>query len=155
VALEGLEEPERPLTVRWRGRAPAVARVDGDGLRLEWLGPPALLARQYASVSSRAAPLLIDEPLGQRTRVEVIPPPGLAAVAAASPRRIDAPFGRYQRREWSEGGALLWEEELEVPLARIAPADFPAFAAFAAAVDAEQSRGALLAPAARGSPVVR
>lgn len=151
VALEGLEEPEQPLTVRWRGRAPAVARVDGDGLRLEWLGPPALLARQYASVSSRAAPLLIDEPPGQRTRVEVVPPPGLAAVALASPRRIDSPFGRYQRREWTEGRALLWEEELEVPLARIPPADFPAFAAFAAAVDAEQSRGALLAPAAPGS----
>ena len=36
-----------------------------------------------------------------------------------------------------------------MPLARISPADFPAFAAFAAAVDAAQGRAASFAPLAR------
>ncbi len=148
VALEGLDQPDRPLTVRWRGRAPAAARPDDAGLQLEWLGPPAQLARQFATVSSRTSPLLVEGGLGQRTRGQVVPPPGFAARPAA-PVSIDTPFGRYQRREWIEGGALRWEEELAVPLARVSPADFPAFAAFAAAVDAAQGRAASFAPLAR------
>lgn len=145
VVLEGLDQPDGPLTIRWRGRAPAVGRVSGAGLQLEWLGPPSQLARQYATVSSRTAPLLVDELLGLRTRGTVIPPPGFAAPAAA-PAQIDSPFGRFRRRERNEGGALLWEEELTVPLARISPADFPAFVAFAAAVDAAQARSVAVVP---------
>jgi hypothetical protein len=71
------------------------------------------------------------------------------AAPAAPPAIIDTPFGRYQRQERNEGGALLWEERLVVPLARITPQEFPAFAAFAAAVDAAQSRTVLLVPLAR------
>jgi cellulose synthase operon protein C len=146
VTLGGLDEPDQPLTIRWRGRAPALAQMSGAGLQLEWLGPPSQLARQFATVSSRSSPLLVDELLGQRTRGTVVPPAGFAAPAAA-PSQIDSLFGRYQRRERNEGGALLWEEELVVPLARISPADFPAFAAFAAAVDAAQGRSVALVPA--------
>jgi hypothetical protein len=145
VALGGLEEPDQPLTIRWHGRAPALARVSEAGLQLEWLGPPSQLARQFASISSRSSPLLIDELLGQRTRGTVIPPAGFA-VPAAAPDQIDARFGRYQRRERNQGGTLLWEEVLELPLARISPAEFPAFAAFAAAVDAAQARSVVLVP---------
>ncbi len=145
VALDGLDEPGRPLAIRWRGRAPSLARASGEGLQLEWLGPPAQLARRFATVSSRTSPLLIDELLGQKTSGKVIPPEGFAAPAAA-PDQIDSPFGRYQRRERNEGGALLWEEELVVPLARISPAGFPAFAAFAAAVDAAQARSLAVVP---------
>ncbi len=146
VELEGMDSPDQPLAVRWRGRAPAVARGTGAGLRLEWLGPPALLARQFATVSSRTSPLLVDEQIEQRISLTLIPPAGFAVVAGP-PVRIDAPFGRYQRREWSEGGALRCEERLDVPLARIPPADFPAFASFAAEVDAAQARSVVLAPA--------
>jgi hypothetical protein len=146
VTLGGLDEPDQPLSIHWRGRAPALARVSGAGLQLEWLGPPSQLARQFATVSSRTSPLLVDELLGQKTRGQVIPPAGFA-VPAAAPGQIDSPFGRYQRQERNEGGALLWEEELAVPLARISPADFPAFAAFTAAVDAAQSRSVALVPA--------
>jgi len=129
-------------------RAPAAARPDDAGLQLEWLGPPAQLARQFATVSSRSSPLLVEGGLGQKTRGQVLPPPGFAARPAA-PVSIDTAFGRYQRREWIEGGVLRWEEELAVPLARVSPADFPAFAAFAAAVDAAQGRPASFAAQAR------
>ncbi len=143
VRLEGMEQPEQPLTIRWRGRAPAVARETGAGLRLEWLGPPTRLARQFASLSSRTAPLLVPGLLGHTMRVRVIPPPGFTPPALA-PVTLDSPFGRYQRLERSEGGALAWEERLVVPAARVSPADYPAFAAFAAAVDAAQARAVVL-----------
>jgi hypothetical protein len=145
VTLDGLDRPDQPLAIRWRGRAPGVARASGDGLRLDWLGPPAQLARQFAGVPSRASPLLIGEQPGKRVSFTLVPPAGLAVVAAPADR-LDTAFGSYRRREWSEGGALRWEEALVVPLARISPADFPAFVDFAAAVDAAQARNVLLAP---------
>ena len=140
VTLEGQDRTDEPLTVRWRGRVPALARVGGAGLRLEWRGPPVQLGKRFATISSRTAPLLLDEELGQRVRVTVNPPAGFGAVAAAVPEQLDAAAGRYRRREWREGRALRWEEQLEVPLARIAPGDYAAFAAFASAVDAAQAR---------------
>jgi predicted Zn-dependent protease len=145
VALDGLDQPDQRLAIRWRGRAPGLARLGGAGLELEWRGPPAQLARRYATPATRTSPLLIGELLGQRTRVRVIPPPGFAA-AAAPPEQVVAEAGRYERRERREGGELLWEERLEVPLARLAPQDVPTFAAFAAAVDAAQARAVVFSP---------
>ena len=50
------------------------------------------------------------------------------------------------RRERREDGALVSEERVLVPLARVPPEQFPAFAAFAAAVDAAQTLPVVLAP---------
>ena len=104
-----MDSPEQPLTIRWRGRAPAVARGRGGaGLQLEWLGPPAQLGApvRHGLVAHLAAP--------RRRRLEpacagwrLIPPAGLAPTPAARPR-LDTPFGRYLRRERSRGrGAAL------------------------------------------------
>ena len=48
----------RPLARPGPGGWPGLG---GAGLQLEWLGPPAQLARQFATVSSRTSPLLVDE----------------------------------------------------------------------------------------------
>ena len=145
VSLEGVESPEGPLTIRWSGRAPALGRADGEGMQVERAGLPLQLGMRLATVAARTQPLLLPEAIDQVRRVRLVPPEGLVATPAAEVR-LDTPFGSYRRAERSEGGALLTEERVRVPLARISPEAFPAFAAFAAAVDAAQARVVVLAP---------
>lgn len=145
VALDGVESPEGPLTIRWRGRAPALGRPVGKGLQVERAGLPLRLASRLASLATRTQPLLLPEAIDLVTRVRLDPPEGLVATPAPE-LRLMTPFGGYQRREWSEGAALLSEERVVVPLARISPRDFPAFSAFAAAVDEAQARPVSLVP---------
>jgi len=145
VSLEGVESPEGPLTIRWRGRAPALGRTAGEGMEVERAGLPLQLGMRLATVAARTQPLLLPEAIDQVRRVRLIPPEGLVATPAAEVR-LDTPFGSYRRVERSEGAALLTEERVRVPLARISPEAFPAFGAFAAAVDAAQARVVVVAP---------
>jgi hypothetical protein len=52
--------------------------------------------------------------------------------------RLEAPQGTYSRAERVEGGKLVREDRLELRRSRVSPADYPAFARFAAAVDEAQ-----------------
>ena len=112
---------------------------------VERAGLPLRLASRLASLATRTQPLLLPEAIDLVTRVRLDPPQGLVATPAPA-LRLSTPFGGYQRREWSEGAALLSEERVVVPLARISPRDFPAFSAFAAAVDEAQARPVSLLP---------
>jgi hypothetical protein len=114
-------------------------------MEVERAGLPLQLGMRLATVAARTQPLLLPEAIDQVRRVRLIPPEGLAATPAAEVR-LDTPFGSYRKVERSEGGALLTEERVLVPLARISPEEFPAFAAFAAAVDAAQARVVVVAP---------
>jgi len=66
-------------------------------------------------------------------------PPGLSA-RPATPELLDGPFGRFERTERLEGGALVREDRLELRRGRIAPEAYGAFAAFAGGVDEVQGR---------------
>ena len=143
VSLDGVESAEGPMGIRWRGRAPSLGRASGEGLQVERVGLPLQLASRLATVAARTQPLLLPEAIGLTARVRLVPPAGLAA-APGPELKLASQFGGYQRREWIEDGALRWEERVTVPLARISPADFPAFAAFAAAIDEAQTRPVVL-----------
>jgi predicted Zn-dependent protease len=146
VALDGVDSPEATLTIRWRGRLPGPGRAAGEALTLDRVGMPVQLGRRLATLPVRAQPLVLPEAIAQTVRVRLLPPAGLAATPGPA-LELATPFGSYRRREWSDAGALCWEERVLVPLARVAPADYPAFAAFAAAVDAAQAGGLTLSVA--------
>jgi hypothetical protein len=147
AAVDGVDSPDATLTIRWRGRLPAAGRAAGEGMELDRVGMPVQLGRRLATLPARTQALVLPEAIAQTVRVRLMPAPGL--VAAPGPAlEFATPFGSYRRREWSEAGALCWEERVLVPQVRVAPADYPAFAAFAAAVDAAQAGGVVLVPAA-------
>jgi hypothetical protein len=145
VAFEGEDDPEAPLVLRWRGRAPWLARAAEGGVVLESAIFPARLGARFAQLGARRTPLLV--PGGERTvqRVEVVAPDGLAP-RAAPPERLDTPFGSYLRAESLEGGTLVRTERIEVRRNRVAPERAGDFAAFAAAVDSAQGRPLVLGP---------
>lgn len=142
LAVEGEDDPEAPLAIRWRGTVPGLARDGEGGVVLEAPLLPLRLGARYVQLAARTTPLLLEATERATLRLTVRPPPGLG-VRAAGPERVEGPFGTFTRREWVEGGALVREEALELRRGRVTPADYPAFGAFCGAVDAIQARPVL------------
>jgi len=119
-----------------------------DGPRLLVPGSlvPQRLSRRWVQTADRTLPLLIDAGDLEKTRVELTLPSGLHLAKPAEPVELQTPFGNFSWSAREEGGKLYFDEALSMPLQRIAPAQYPAFAAFARAVDEAQSQELLLAP---------
>jgi hypothetical protein len=138
-AIEGEADPEVPLTLRWRGSAPGLAREARGALELDAPLLQLRLGARYVQLAARTTPLLVEGTERATLRLRATPPPGASAEAGA-PVRLTTPFGTFTREERVEGGVLLREDRLLLRRGRVAPADYPAFAAFCAAVDALQAR---------------
>lgn len=134
AAFEGEDDPEAPLVIRWKAKVPALARSSGDGLVLDAPVLASRLGARYVQRGSRTFPLQLATEERTRVRVELVPPPGLT-VSASGSRDVATPFGRFSRVERVEGGALVREDRLDIPRARVPPERYPDFAAFAASVD--------------------
>ncbi|MBL0275367.1 MAG: hypothetical protein IPQ24_04555 [Anaeromyxobacter sp.] len=138
-AIEGEDDPEAPFTLRWRGAVATLARQGPGGLEFDAPILQLRLGARHVQLATRTTPLLLATTERATLRLTVVPPPGVRPVAGL-PQRLETPFGSYARTERVEAGALVREERLLLPRGRIAPADYPAFAAFCAAVDALQAR---------------
>ncbi len=140
VSFEGEDDPDAPLLVRWRGRAPQLARPSDGGLVFESALAAADLAGRYVRLAARTTPLLLQTSERTVTQIEIVPPAGMQVVAAP-PSRLATPFGVYERTDRAaEGGALVRSERLELSRARVQPQAYPEFSAFAATVDATQEQ---------------
>jgi hypothetical protein len=148
-SIEGEEEPDAPLQVRWRARASGLARPAGGGLRLDRSILPFRISARYVQLAARQTPLLIASPERTIQRVRIVPPSGLAPLPGPAVA-IEGPGARYVRSERVEEGSLVREERLEIDRARVSPERYPAFAEFAGRVDAVQQAPVDLAP--RGDP---
>jgi hypothetical protein len=138
LELRGTEDREAALEVAYRAHVPSFARRDGDRLVVEAPILPARLGESFVQMAERKLPLLVSpqDPLEQR--IEITPAPGLSLRAAPAVSVVSA-WGRFERRERLEGRALVREERIEIPRARVAPADYPEFVRFVTAVDAAQA----------------
>jgi hypothetical protein len=144
-SIEGEDDRDAPLELRWRARATDLARPAGAGVRLEWPVLPFRLSARWVQLASRRTPLLVGAAERVVQRVRIVPPPGLVPVAG-EPVAIEGPWARYVRTERLEGGALVREERLDIERARIPPDSYPAFAEFAGRVDAIQRAPVALEP---------
>ncbi|WP_243338780.1 DUF3857 domain-containing protein, partial [Anaeromyxobacter soli] len=145
VTIEGEDDPAAPLGIRWRGSAPELARAADGGVVVDAQVFPARLASRYVQVASRRTALLLPTPERGTSRVEIIAPAGLSARAAAA-RKVETPFGTFERTERADGRTLVREERLDLARGRIAPERYGDFAGFAAAVDAIQDDPAVFRP---------
>jgi hypothetical protein len=137
LAVEGEGDPAAPLVLRWRARVASFARFDGARGAAELPLFPARLGAQYAQRARRETPLLVGFGEDASQRLAVSLPPGWRAVP--QPRTVQGAHGALQRVDETRPGALVREERFTLRRARIDPADYPAFAAFANEVDAAQA----------------
>lgn len=134
LTFEGEPDLDAPLRVRWRILAPSWARAEDGKLVAEVPIQPPRLAARYAQRGNRETPLLISSPEELLSRIEVQVPPGVRPLPAPPVERT-GPHGSYRREEKVEGGKLVRTDRYRLERGRIAPADFPAFLAFAMGVD--------------------
>ena len=119
-----------------------------DGARL--LVPASLLpqrlSRRWVQTAERHLPLIVDSSDREKTRVSLTLPPGLHLAQALQPIERHTPFGDYSWSAREENGKLVLDEQLVLPLQRIPPEQYAAFASFARAVDEAQAQELVLAP---------
>jgi hypothetical protein len=137
LAVDGEEDAASPLVLRWRARVPGWARLEDGRALVETPLFPARLGSHYASRARRETPLLVPGGEDARVRATVVPPAGFRALPR--PREVVGAHGALRREERLDGAALVRDERFTLSRARIAPADYPGFAAFANAVDAAQA----------------
>lgn len=141
VKLEHLEEVGAPFVLRYAFTVPRFGRAEGDSRMA--LGPltfPALLGRRYVQLSTRTTPLYIDDTEATRTQVALTLPQGWKLSDPQARLKVDSEFGHFTREEKQDGRTLSIAESIRLPRARVTPAEYEKFSAFAGDVDLLQVR---------------
>jgi hypothetical protein len=139
LELRGLDDREAEMGIDYEATIRGFARRDVTGaLRLETPIFPLGLGQGLARVGERKLPLDFVAGDPALLRAEIVAPEGMVPVARPDVE-LATRWGQYRRTERIEGRTLVREERWERRRARIPPGDYPAFAAFLAAVDAAQA----------------
>ncbi len=136
--LDGLDDPGRPLVIRYRFRAPAWAARRADSLVLNGGFYPYQLVQNLITGAERKNPLLITDLTRTNTSVTLRLPPG-ARVEPQEPVRWTGPASEFEMGIVQAGQQLRIDKRLTVRAGRIAPGDYPAFREFCRKVDARDT----------------
>jgi tetratricopeptide (TPR) repeat protein len=145
LSAEGEGESSGPAILHYQLRA-QVARREGDRLIVPGSLLASRLSRRYVEKAERSLPMLVDAPekFALSTRIALPAGTHLRGAPAAIAMATDQGGFRWSARE-SEG-ALLVEEELDIPQQRIAPARYAAFADLCRKVDEAEAQDLVIAP---------
>ncbi len=135
ASVSGLGDVESALRVAYTGRARAFARRDAGNLTFP-LATASHLVVSLASPAARRHDLLLGPQALVREERTVHLPAGARAAALPPPAAIDSPFGRLVLRVEDREGAVVATSELTLSRSRVTPAEYGAFRAFCAQVDA-------------------
>jgi hypothetical protein len=139
LRITGREDPEAPLVLEYTFEVPALGRIQGD----QWRLPPLFgvrLAGRFAETPTRTTTQIIG-PMAADVRLRVIPPRGAPPATPGA----DASFtgaGGAEVRVSSVATATdtTVTTRVRVPLARVAPSEYAAFAEFCRRADDALSR---------------
>lgn len=132
--IEALDDPERPLVLRYRLRVPEFAPRRNGALVIPGGFYPYRLGPSLITTPERTLPLLIEDETRSNSRVVVELPPG-ARVQPPAPLDLEAPLSTFSYRVRMEQDLLVIEKSLRVRAGRVSPEDYPAFRDFCAQVD--------------------
>jgi hypothetical protein len=134
VEVNDLDDPEQPVRIRAKGRAPNFARRTGDALSVP-AGPTHRLAADYASLSRRTLDVSLHA-LTQRDEEWTLRlPPGTRLTRPPTPAQLDTPFGRFSITFEEGPGKVVLRTSLAFKKARISPAEYAAWRSFCEAAD--------------------
>jgi len=145
LTAEGEGELGTPAVLHYEIRS-QVARREGDRLIVPGSLLPARLSRRFAEKADRSLPLLVDSPETVAFTTRIALPKGTHLRGAPAAVAIATEQGRFRWSARESEGALLIEEELDIPQQRIAPDRYPAFAALCRKVDETEAQDVVIAP---------
>lgn len=137
LRITGQGEPEAPLVLRYTLETDALGRRQGERLIVPGLVPASLTPR-YARVAERTTAQIVapvDVEVTLRLKAD-----GASGVRLP-PIELAGPGGaRFSATARADGDDLVIRRRLVVPLMRVAPGDYPAFANWVRAVDQAEAR---------------
>lgn len=133
--IDGLDDPEVPLQVRYRFEARPT--TGGDGAReLTFAVAPEGLARAYLALGERTTPLLFDGHHDVDATVRVELPRGVRAASLPAPAAFEDDFGSYALSAEATGdGGFVVSKRWRMPMRIVAPEDYRAFTITAGRID--------------------
>lgn len=136
--IEGEDDPDAPLVMRYRWRAPTVARRANGRLLMPALYPT-LLSPDLARVPARSVPMVVDDVVDMHLDARVRLPAGFDLDETSPDVRIEGAFGRFRSNVAGEtDGSVHIDRTLTLPPRRVGPDQYPAFASFCRSVDQAQ-----------------
>ncbi len=139
LTITGREQPAQPFVLRYVARVSSLARAQGGAMVLPGLFPTSL-AQRFASTSSRTTAQVVGPPVNLDVVVRVRTEGG-APSTNLEPLELNGPAGvKFTVRASEQDGYLQIERQLRVPLVRIEPNEYEAFANWCRQVDAAESR---------------
>ncbi|MFO8072120.1 MAG: hypothetical protein R6V85_09620 [Polyangia bacterium] len=133
LEIEGLDDPESPLVLRYSFSAERLARSSGEDLELE-IPFGMEISRGIGGLPVRASPLVLCSHMRRELRARVLLPPG-AVTDLPEDESAEGRWGRIARRASREQDAISLEVETLLDVERVSPRDYPTFLDFAGRVD--------------------
>jgi hypothetical protein len=134
IDVNELEDIEQPVRLRARGRAPALARREGESLSIPAV-PPQRLAADYASLSTRTLDLVLPALTTREEEWSFRLPAGMRAARTPLPQDLDTQFGRFSISVEQLPGKVVVRSRLSLKKIRIKPSEYTAFRTFCETVD--------------------
>jgi hypothetical protein len=139
LAITGREDPAKELELSYDFSLARFGRRAGNRLTVPASLFPLELSKRYVAVAQREYPLVVLEHPPTELNVEVRLPPGARAEVPPAVSLRAGPK-RFEWRGRAAGDRVVLERRSALPLGRVAPAAYPGFVGFAAAVDQAEAR---------------
>jgi len=145
IKTSDLADHEVPVLLDLRGRAPQLARKEGERLSLPvTLGTR--LTSQYASLSRREQDVMLTGFSTREESIEVSLPQGLRVEASPPNVEKTTRFGSFSIQFEERGRKVFVKSRLALTVDRVKPADYAEFRKFCVEADQALSHRLLLAP---------
>lgn len=133
LEIEGLDDPESSLVLRYSFSAERLTRPSEEGLELEI--PFAMeISRGIGGLPVRASPLVLCSHMRRELTARVLLPPR-AVAKLPEDESLEGRWGRITRSASKEKDAIDLEVKTLLDIERVSPRDYPAFLDFAVKAD--------------------
>jgi hypothetical protein len=140
LRISGREDRDEPLVFDYRFETASIGRRQGR----EWIVPgifPSALAQSFAHAATRETPQLVAPSVDMDVQIRWILPDGAPAQRAPRGETFEGPGGAAAQIGYrADGGALVLDRRVRIPVMRVPVDRYPAFAEFCRNVDQVEAR---------------
>jgi hypothetical protein len=134
IEMENRDDPEKPLVLDYVFDVASLGRREGNTLHMPGMFPAAL-AGSLARTAERTVPELIGISVATDVHMRFVLPKGVEVLAL--PVTLQRSFGaaKFSATARAAAGEVVLDRSLRLPVLRVSPKEYPAFADFCRAVD--------------------